>query len=265
MQTPMAKVIKETGNRVMSITDNDGQYFTCAWTTFESSLAIDHGLWYIYTANDSKHHNGAVGLVSGGATSNVYAMDTSSREKNFPTSLIVKCIKHNLKNVVAEKVGDRKHVLNSIIGIDLDAEPPEVDDKYDVSYNDAFRTHFASSGTLQAALLLNDNSWQEMLRVLSKGKMKTIRFDFEEGRGWDEMMSDDATNLMNHLPRTIKHLTIRYGNFGTQFVRALGVFVTEPKVEHIYLEDTLVNNFVDDVTMKLFAKTLKENTSLKIF
>merc|ERR1740124_982107 len=260
----MAKVIKETGNRVMSITDKDGQYFTRAWPTFESSLAIKHGLWYIYTAHDSKHHNGAVGLISGGATSDLHAVDTSNREIHFPTSLIVKCItEHNLKNVLAEKEVDRIHVLNSIIGTDLDAEPPEVDDKYDVAYNNAFRAHFATPGTLKTALLLNNGSWQKMLSVLSKGKMKMIRFDFEEGRGWDEMTSDDATALMNNLPRTIKHLTIRCGNFGAQFVRALGVFVTESEVEEIYLEDTLVNNFVDDVTMKLFAKALKENTSLK--
>jgi len=170
MQTPMAKVIKETGNRVMSITDKDGQYFTRAWPTFESSLAIKHGLWYIYTAHDSKHHNGAVGLISGGATSDLHAMDTSNREKHFPTSLIVECIKHNLKNVDAERVGDRKHVLNSIIGIDLDAEPSEVDDKYDVAYNDAFRAHFATSGTLKTALLLNDGSWQKNAKGLAEGK-----------------------------------------------------------------------------------------------
>merc|ERR1740124_295290 len=125
MQTPMAKVIKETGNRVMSITDKDGQYFTRAWPTFESSLAIEHGLWYIYTAHDSEDHNGAVGLISGGATSDLHAVDTSDREKHFPTSLIVKCIKLNLKNVNAKEDADRKHILNSIIGTDLDAEPSE--------------------------------------------------------------------------------------------------------------------------------------------
>merc|ERR1740124_1614856 len=146
---------------------------------FEISLAMKHRLWYIYTAHDSKHHNGAVGLISGGATSDLYAIDTLNREKHFPTPLIVKCIKYNLKNVDAEKEGDCKHVLNTIIGADLDAEPPEGDDKYDRFYNNTFRAHFATSGTLQAALVLNDGSWQEMLKVMSKGKMSTMRFDFE--------------------------------------------------------------------------------------
>ena len=67
---------------------------------------MEQRLWYLYTAHDNEHHNGAVGLISGGATSDLYAMHTLNREKHFLTPLIVTCIKHSLKDVDAEMNGD---------------------------------------------------------------------------------------------------------------------------------------------------------------
>jgi len=255
MQTPMANAIKVTKGRVLSITDKDGTNFTRAWPALESSLAIKNRLWYIYTAHDNAH-NGAVGLISGGATCDVYPMDTLNREKSFPTQLIVKCIKHDVKHVTAQEASDRKNILNLI------AEASEPDDKY-ASYNDAFRAHFTTPGTLQAALLLNDGSWQSMLKVMSKGHMSTMQFDFDDGKGWDKMTDDNAVELIKHLPHSIKILKIRCGNFSSRFIRALGDWIATSKLTHLTLEDTLVNSFVDDDSIRYFAKALKKgNKSL---
>jgi len=261
METPMAKAINVAEKRVLSITDKDGQYFSRAWPAFESYLAMKHRLWYVYTANDGD--NGAVGLISGGATSDIHAVDTLTREKSFPTSLIVKCIKQDLKKVTAEKEADCKHVLNTILGMtDIDAKPPTTDSNYDASYNDNFRAHFVTPGTLQAALLLNDGSWQSMLKVMSKGHMSMMRFDFAEGRGWDGITDADAVELIKHLPHTIDILELRCGNFNSQFIHALGDWIELSKVTTLLLTDTLVNSYVDNDSIKYFAKALQKNKSL---
>ena len=133
----------------------------------------------------------------GGATSDNTPTKTLDREKCFPTAIIVKCIEHNVKNVSAEIESDTTHVLNKIIGgSDLYVEPPEADGEYDTSYNDSFRAHFVTPGTLQTALLQKDDSWQKMLKVMKKGKMSMMRFDFKEGSGWDDMEDDEATELI---------------------------------------------------------------------
>ena len=71
--------------------------------------------------------------------------------------------------------------------------------------NDSFRAHFTTPGTLQTALLQQDGSWQSMLNVMSKGQMKTgMQFDFEKGKGWDELIDSNAIDLI----KSIKSLEI---------------------------------------------------------
>jgi len=267
MQTPVA-AMKVTNHRVLSITDKDGIYFTDAWRTLEIFTALTHGSWCIYTAHghvqDDGFHRGAVGLIPGGATSDIFPVDTSNREKHFPISLISKCIKFNVEDVKAQKESDRRRVLNWIIDTTyMYAEAPESHEGY-TYVNDSFRAHFTTPGTLQTALLQKDGSWQSMLNVMSKGQMKTgMQFDFEKGKGWDELTDSDAIDLIKYLPCTIKSLEIRRANFGSQFINALSDWIGSSELTKLHIEDTLLNNSSDEMTVKRFTKALKVNSTLE--
>jgi len=295
-ETAMAKAAKVAKYRVLGLVDKDGIGFKRTWTVFEMHLGITFGSLYIYSANSQKGENGvqkgAVGLVSGGATSDASPMDTLKREQKFPHSLIDDLIKFNVSNIEAAEKADTIHVLNwsiyrhqdqqelgsnnpnqdqnsdpdpteaicNMTSDELNQDLPMTDAKYE-TFNNNFHSHFATPGTLQAALKRCDDSWQRMLNVMKKGNMKSMRFDFEDGRGWDKLTSAQAIDLIESLPHTISDLEIRCANFNNEFIRKLSDWIGSSKLIKLYVEDTFVNSCINEKSIHGLAKDLKRVSS----
>ena len=61
-----------------------------------------------------------------------------------------------------------------------------------------------------------------MVGALSKGTKKdNMEFDFGSEGGFSGLTATRATQLMSHLPLTIKQLTIVNAEFGSEFMEAL--------------------------------------------
>ncbi len=231
MDSSFAKAMIVACFRTLSILDKNGTVFTRIWCIEEVNLTLifakdssigNDGVWAIYTAHN--HFNdihdedrNAVGIVSGGAPYEI-GLETTDREKHFPSDLILRSINIKVESAEASQESDRIHILNSIIGNEdgLKAEPPATHPKYD-KLNDAVRGAFAASApALQSALVAGDDEWNRMLDTLSKGiQTDGIKFSFEhqkyEGESaWFHLTPPKARDMISHLPITCSSLTIEF-------------------------------------------------------
>ena len=68
--------------------------------------------------------------------------------------------------------------------------------------------------TIKRAAKEDIKIWSDFFTAIFKGENRIdIRFDFKEGRGWDGLTADWATQLFDHLPQNIRLLNIRKANF----------------------------------------------------
>lgn len=191
-------------------------------------------VWAIYTARSHEVMDGcgnaesrdAVGIVSGGATADFG--ETIQRESYFPFNLILDSLAINIQTAKASVDADRTHILNVIIGrteAQLEKDPVSSHPIYD-SLNRLIRSSFASSGgSLQAAYNRGKDSWVKMLDAMSKGTMTDpMEFDFHPIHGnWENLTTEDAAQLISHLPLTIRGLTLENAatSFKPDFICAL--------------------------------------------
>ncbi|GFH55349.1 predicted protein [Chaetoceros tenuissimus] len=118
-------------------------------------------------------------------------------------------------------------ILNSICKRkDLNAEPFEAHENYD-ELNNAVKGAFACSlPALRGALEEGEEEWQEMIKVMSTSLTRDpMRFNFEDGYGWDDLETDAAIQLNDHLPCNIEGLELLYAPFGASFYNAVANFI----------------------------------------
>jgi len=245
-ESGFTKAMKEAEGRTITILDNDGMVFTRIWCIYELYLtlgapqeemkkdAAERGLWTVYTAKKHTCKLGgggereSVGIISGGSTSdrNIAVM-TTLREKHFPYEVIAKALNIDVEYAKASVEDDRVHILNAIIGkskSDINDPPPAEHDTY-IQLNDSLKSIFADSqASIQGAAKEGDVEWMSMLGALSKGTKKDdMRFDFKSTGAFSGLTATRATQLMSHLPLTIKELDIMNADdrFRSEFMEAL--------------------------------------------
>jgi len=165
---------------------------------------------------------------------------------------------------------DKVHILNSIIGrsrADINEGPPKEHATY-IALNDSLKSIFAASpASIQGAMKEGDEEWTKLLVALSKGTTKDdMRFDFGSKGEFSGLNAARATQLVSHLPLTMKRLTIVDAKFGAEFVDALIERVRQFKnLEELMTYDTLVGGGEkegQEVGVRL-AKALAVNTTIK--
>jgi len=188
-------------------------------------------------------------------------------EKYFPYDVISKALNISVENAEASVNDDRVHILNSIIGkstADINDPPPKKHDKY-TELNEALKSIFAASrASLEGAAKDTDEKWMAMLVALSKGTKKDeMEFDFR--REFSELTATRATQLMSHLPLTIKKLNIWNSEYGSEFMEALIEQVGKFKnLEWFQIHKTKVGDEKggQEAGVRL-AKVLATNTTIK--
>lgn len=246
-ESGFAKALEVAKYRTISILDEGGIVFTRVWCIEELYLTHIYsqeqkrlygkegqGIWAIYTAHD--HENGeekhAVGIIPGGTSAD--GGDGSyiaNREAPFPMERILQSRNINIQTTQASVESDRRHILNSIAKrSDLDAEPLERHDNYE-ELNDAVRGAFACAlPALRGSYNEGGEQWIDMLKVMSKSLNRDpMRFNFEDGHGWDDLESSDAIELIRYLPENIEGLELLYAPFGAPFYNAVSDFIDRAK------------------------------------
>jgi len=260
------RVMKVAENRSITIIDREGVVFTRIWCIYESFLALvdaqdeergkraNEGLWVVYTAQPhtyelpgTREERRAVGIVSGGAT--VDCGETTyiaARERSFPFELISKALTIEVEYAEASNDSDRVHILSSIVGktqYEFNDGPPAAHGQYTV-VNDTLRASFASSiPTLAAASKHVDSVWYAFLVALFRGvKEVDMNFNFKDDR-WNGLPADRATELIAHLPLTVRKLQIYNADYGPGFMEALIQHVGESStLRRLDLINTLVGD-----------------------
>merc|ERR1712008_154689 len=191
----------------------------------------------------------------------------TAREKHFPYDVISKALNISVENAEASVNDDRVHILNSIIGkstADINDPPPKTHEKY-TELNDALKSIFAASqASLRGAVYDTDEIWMEMLVALSKGTKKDEMY-FNFGDEFRELTATRATQLMSHLPLTIKRLIIVDAEYGSEFMEALIEQVGKFKnLEKLGIFNTKVGDEKggQEAGVRL-AKVLATNTTIK--
>lgn len=232
--------------RTVTILDNQATVFKRIWCIYELHLTLNlkpiagidgskDRLWAVYTAHKHKydtdsfdeHHREAVGIVSGGATSDC-GNDVTNREKHFPPHLITAALKIKVEEADATVGSDKIHILNAIIGTNpenINDKPPETHVKYN-ELNIELKANFASSyPSLKAAWDIGEETWKAMLEAMSKGKMKNgMELDFKSESAWGKLKLKDKIALISNLPLTIQSLKIAHGPDDRNFINAVQEF-----------------------------------------
>lgn len=251
-ESGFAKALEVANYRTVSIVDEKGIVFTRVWCVEElylthlysqeqkTELSTDDDedkprkgqIWAIYTAyeheNDDGETKNAIGLVAGGTT--VDGGDGSyiaAREAEFPMKRILQSRNINIQTAQASVESDRRHILNSICKRkDLNADPFEAHENYDM-LNNAVKGAFACSlPALRGSLKEGEEEWKEMIQVMSTSITRDpMRFNFEDGYGWDDLEIDSAIQLIDHLPHNIEGLELLYAPFGASFYNAVANFI----------------------------------------
>ena len=171
----------------------------------------------------------AVGLCPGGAPCDKIGTHArANREKYFPFHLIKSSIQVQVENAAASVDSDRVHILNAIVGqTNLNKEPPKSHPNY-TSLNETLIANFAASeGVLQSALQAGGDEWEAVLKAMSKGQpiLNEMTFNFEKGLGWDGMTTDQAVQMIHHLPLSVAEMQISHAPFGPAFISALADWI----------------------------------------
>lgn len=183
-------------------------------------IHIKSGKQIRYDERDRK----AVGLCPGGAPCDkIGAHARANREKYFPFHLIKSSIQVQVENAAASVDSDRVHILNAIVGqTNLNEEPPKSHPNYTLIANFA-----VSEGVLQSALQAGGDEWEAVLNAMSKGQpiLNEMTFNFEKGLGWDGMTTDQAVQMIHHLPLSIAAMQISHVPFCPAFIIALAGWI----------------------------------------
>ena len=178
-----------------------------------------------------EHARKAVGLCPGGAPCDrIGAHARANRESYFPFQLIQTSIQVKVEKAQSSFDSDRVHILNSIIGRkgdELNATPPESHPKY-AELNNTLTANFAASeGALQSALKAGGEKWNAVLKAMAHGqpKLEEMTFNFKKGLGWDGMTTDQAVEMVHHLPLAITEIQISHAPFGPRFMAALADWI----------------------------------------
>jgi len=239
-QLSLIKVMDIANGRMISILDKNSVAFQRIQTFYDLYLALTSrhsitSVWAIYTAYDNQYTRGghyedvrnAVGIISGdGATAD--RSSTVDRERLFPLQLILQSLGVGIENAKASVENDRVRILNTIAGRpeeELHDEPFASHENYDLM-NILVRAAFASSmGILQTAHREGGDCWARVLDALSKGIMtKSMKFHFNDA-GWDEITTEQASQLIASLPLTLESLTLRHATFGYDYVDSLAEWI----------------------------------------
>jgi len=267
------KAMRIANFRTLAMLDRNAEVLTRIWvifelyttlmgvnaaTTEESDTKDFDGLWTVYTPLGDNSE--AVGIVPGGATCDWGPSRILKREAKFPSNLITKATQIQVEKGVASEKSDRNTILNYIRGekTDLDARPPDDDPKYTI-VNDAVASTFSRSyATLQAACRSGiKGNWSATIQSMSKN-MKTdgMEFNFEAGKGWDELSSEMANDLLINLPRNIESLRIDNSPHGSLLIDGVTEYVrTSKNLKLLQIYNTTVGD--KDVGARL-AKALSQ-------
>jgi len=240
-ESGFAKAMEVANGRTITILDKKGKVFTRIWCIYELFLTLidttklKEGMWAVYTAHkhtyihaqtNQEEERDAVGIISGGATSDMGRSNRiAAREESFPFELIKKSLTIKVEEAEASEEVDRVHILNSIVGNSLDQindDPPTKHKNFE-ELNNGLRANFAcSAASLQGAAKKEDEVWKKTIEAMSRGDIKSnMRFDFESNGPWINLTPTRAIELVAHLPPTIEQLTVKNAEFGREFIEAV--------------------------------------------
>jgi len=168
MMSGLSKAMKVADGRTMTILDKNGAIFRRIWCLYEMSLTlidryqnqsklpVEERLSAIYTAHKhtyiepdsaAEEDRDAIGIISGGATSDAgYIPSITAREKSFPFDILTKSLSISVEEAEATTDSDRVHILNAITGncgSKINNTPPVSHEQYN-AVNDVLRKRFTS-------------------------------------------------------------------------------------------------------------------------
>jgi len=283
-ESGFTKAMAVANGRTITVLDKKGKVFTRIWCIFELNLTLvdtnlKEGIWAVYTAHKHKYIHAqskeeeereAVGIISGGATSDMGMSNRITvREESFPFELIKKSLTIKVEKAVASEEDDRIHILNSIVGKSgnkINDVPYTNHEKFE-KLNNCLKANFAcSAASLQGAAKKEDDVWKKTIEAMSRGDIKSkMRFDFESSGSWSGLTASRAIDLVAHLPLTIEMLTVKNADFGREFIEAVIDGVKEFHNLKFFMLD---NNFVgetdvgQEVGVRL-AEVLASHTSIE--
>merc|ERR1740124_408960 len=247
-ESSFIKAMRIANFRTLTMLDRNAEVLTRIWVIFELyttlmgvNAAITgerdtkdfDGLWTVYTPLSDNSE--AVGIVPGGATCDSCdnrtrtVENTLKREAKFPSNLITQTTQIQVEKGVASVKTDRNTILNYIRGekTDLDASPPDDDPKYNIVNDAVASTLSRSYATLQAACRSGiKDSWSATIESMSKNtKTDGMEFNFSAGKGWDELSSEMANELIINLPRNIESLHIEQSPHGSLFIDGVSEYI----------------------------------------
>lgn len=230
-------------------------------------MIVYTALSHTYEFSMTREERQAVGIVSGGAT--IDCGETAyiaARERSFPFELISKALSIQVENAEASTDSDRFNILSSILGStqsEFYDGPPASHDIYAV-VNDILRANFASSvPILAAASKHEDEVWYACLIALFKGEKK-VDMNFNFKNDWNGLAVGRATELIAHLPLTVRKLEIHNADYGNTFMEALIQHVGESSnLRTLNLINTLVGDGEGEEAGAWLAHLLASNKNIK--
>jgi len=204
----------------LSILDRHFVCYSRIWCDYEVWVSIhqkrDEGddlapyLYDVYTATGDM----AVGLTDGPAQIDKGNIEMQSiREREFPIEMSKMALNIRLQNGKASRESDRRHILNSIVGTSLDAQPPEQHPKYDELNRSLWGRYAAATWrlTLRANHKSAKSSDPKMLcmashqMALSQYPITSLMFSF----AYADYLSDEALRFLAvSMPQTLGGLEL---------------------------------------------------------
>ena len=161
-ETGFTKAIREADFRTVTILDKGAVVFTRIWCILELYLTLifskqKHSIssddadihtapcrWSIYTAYKHQYKDttfgttemrDAVGILPGGAPSDLTSTQITDRQSFFPFQRMTQSLQIQVEHAQASVELDRVHILNAIVGNtqtieELEGEPPETHEEY---------------------------------------------------------------------------------------------------------------------------------------
>jgi len=256
----------------LSVVDREAQCYKRSWCGYEVwvSLASKPNASYRYDMYTSLGDRG-VGLTHGITPTDqsrkaIANTMKAKRESEFPLSMVDYAFAFDICKTSASQSNDRKHILNSITALDLDAEPLTCHQKFD-ELNKLLRGRFAAA-TWRLTLESRSDNMERHAHALSESGLRALHISL----GYiDHVVDSDVSHLWSALPTSLQKFEVSF--LGCETLSDLAVesiaqgLAKVPRLKTLKLSLSFCSNLTDTSARTLghAFKLLPELSQLKLW